>query len=173
MFHKFSKPVSMALSCVLIVLLILLDQFTKQLAIAHLMGQEDIILIKGVFQLHYLENNGAAFSILKGQTSFFLIVTPILLIVMLILLYRMPRDSRFSPLCYIIVFIVAGAIGNYIDRINYHYVVDFLYFSLIDFPVFNVADCYVTCSVFLLIFMILFYYKDEDFDNLKQQILGR
>ena len=61
------------------------------------------------------------------------------------------------------MFVTAGAIGNLIDRIRLNYVVDFLYFELIDFPVFNVADCYITVSMFLLVILVLFYYKDEDF----------
>ena len=58
--------------------------------------------------------------------------------------------------------IAAGAAGNLYDRITLKYVRDFIYFSLIDFPVFNVADIYVTCSVFVLAFLIFFYYKEED-----------
>ena len=63
--------------------------------------------------------------------------------------------------------ITAGGIGNLIDRVRLNYVVDFIYFSLIDFPVFNVADIYVTVSMFLLLILVLFYYKDEDFQFLK------
>ena len=52
--------------------------------------------------------------------------------------------------------------GNLIDRVWHHYVVDFIYFSLINFPVFNIADCYVTVSVIIFIILILFVYKNED-----------
>ena len=62
------------------------------------------------------------------------------------------------------VFIASGAIGNLIDRIVLKYVVDFLYFELIDFPVFNIADCYITISVIILAIMLIFYYKEEDID---------
>ena len=72
------------------------------------------------------------------------------------------RQKKFVYLDYIIVFLIAGAIGNYIDRIMNNYVVDFIYFSLINFPVFNVADCYVTVSVILLLILIMWYYTDED-----------
>ena len=61
------------------------------------------------------------------------------------------------------ILIYAGAIGNFIDRIRQSYVVDFFYFELIDFPVFNVADIYVTLSAIALIIVVLFYYKEEDF----------
>ena len=58
---------------------------------------------------------------------------------------------------------MAGAIGNLIDRISLKYVVDFIYFELIDFPIFNIADCYLTVSSFLLIILAIFYYKENDF----------
>ena len=58
----------------------------------------------------------------------------------------------------------AGGIGNFIDRIRLNYVIDFFYFSLIDFPIFNVADIYVTVAAFAMIFLGMFYYKDEDYD---------
>ena len=62
----------------------------------------------------------------------------------------------------VLIFLIAGAIGNFIDRVLYQYVIDFIYVSLINFPVFNVADIYVTCSVVVLFLLILFVYSDED-----------
>ncbi|MBR1623810.1 MAG: signal peptidase II [Pseudobutyrivibrio sp.] len=170
MFYKFNKIVSVIFSLGLIILLVALDQWTKLLAIKHLMNKGDFIIIPNVLQLHYLENTGAAFSLLEGQQILFAIITPILLIALIILLIKMPQNKKFSALNYIIVFLIAGAIGNYIDRILNNYVVDFIYFSLINFPVFNVADCYVTVSVILLFILILFYYKDEDFEEIKQSL---
>lgn len=168
MFHKFNKIVSIVFSIALIITLVLLDQFTKIAAIKNLMNQEDFVLIPGVLQLHYLENTGAAFSILEGKQIIFAIITPILLIALLYILIKMPQNKKYTALNYIIVFLIAGAIGNYIDRIANNYVVDFIYFSLINFPVFNVADCYVTVSVILLFILILFYYKDDDLEEIKQ-----
>ena len=66
------------------------------------------------------------------------------------------------PLDLILIFLMAGAVGNLIDRASQQYVVDFLYFKLIDFPIFNVADIYVTCSAIALMILGVFYYKDED-----------
>ena len=67
--------------------------------------------------------------------------------------------------------IASGAVGNMIDRISQSYVVDFLYFKLINFPIFNVADCYVTCAAFGLVLLIMFYYNDEDMSvfNMKKK----
>ena len=81
---------------------------------------------------------------------------------------KMPHTKRFLPLRACFVAIAAGAIGNMIDRISLNYVVDFFYFKLIDFPIFNVADIYVTCATFVLVFLIVFYYKEEEIDSIFQ-----
>ncbi len=171
MYYRFNKFISIIYSIILIAVLVILDQVTKALAITHLMNKPDFVLIPGVLQLHYLQNTGAAFSMLEGKQSLFAIATPIFLIVLIYILIRMPRIKRYVVLDYIIVFLIAGAIGNYIDRISNNYVVDFIYFSLINFPVFNVADCYVTVSVAVLLLVILFYYKDEELEEIKQSLL--
>ena len=160
----------MIFATVLIIVLALVDQYTKLLAIKHLKDSADFILIPGVLQLHYLENTGAAFSILEGKQLFFAILTPIMLVALVVLLFKMPEKKKYLCLDYIIIFLIAGAIGNYIDRISNNYVVDFIYFSLINFPVFNVADIYVTCAVFVLLIVILFYYKDEDLEEIKNSL---
>ncbi|SDH43796.1 signal peptidase II [Pseudobutyrivibrio sp. 49] len=171
MFYKVNKITSIIYSFALILISIFLDQYTKYLAINHLMNKDDIILIPGVLQLHYLENTGAAFSLLEGKQVLFAIITPVLLILLAYVLIRMPQNKKYTLLNYIIIFVIAGAIGNYIDRVSNNYVVDFIYFSLINFPVFNVADIYVTCSVIALFLVIIFYYKDEDLEEIKQRLL--
>lgn len=148
-------------------LLIFIDQLTKNLAVAHLKGQESIVLWKGVFELRYLENRGAAFGILQNQRSFFLILTGIVLLVIIyVYLKRIPNERHFLWLNLIAILFFAGAIGNFIDRFVQDYVVDFFYFCLIDFPIFNVADIYVTVAAFLLILLGFFYYKEEDFERI-------
>lgn len=68
------------------------------------------------------------------------------------------------------ILLIAGAVGNLIDRVRLNYVIDFFYFKLIDFPIFNVADCYVVVACIIFAFLILFYYKeDSDFDFLRKQ----
>ena len=171
MFYRVKKVTSIIYSAILVLILIFLDQYTKSLAINHLMNKEDFVLIPGVLQFHYLENTGAAFSLLEGKQLLFAIITPVLLIALAYVLIRLPQTKKYTLLSYIIVFITAGAIGNYIDRISNNYVVDFIYFSLINFPVFNVADIYVTCSVIALFLVILFYYKDEDLEEIKKRLL--
>ena len=149
-----------------LLLLLIFDQWTKLLAISHLKGQADIEILPGVFSLHYLENHGAAFGILQDQQWFFLILGAVFLMAAVILYIRMPFTARMIPLRIITVFIAAGAVGNMIDRMFRHYVVDFLYFSLIDFPVFNVADIYITCCAVLLVLFVVVDYKDEELESI-------
>ena len=139
-----------------------LDQCSKQWAIAHLKGKESLILIEGVFQLTYLENKGAAFGILQGRGVVLVIITAVILAVVIYCYICIPMCKKFRLLRVLMVVIAAGAVGNMIDRIGRGYVVDFFYFILIDFPIFNVADIYVTCSVVVLALEVLFGLKDED-----------
>ncbi len=140
-----------------------LDQYTKHLAIAHI-KDNPIILIKDVFQLQYLENSGAAFGMLKNQQLLFVIIGIITLIFITYIYIHMPKDKHFLPLRICMISIVAGAIGNMIDRIKWGYVVDFFYFELIDFPIFNVADIFASVATVALIVLFLFYYKEADLD---------
>lgn len=149
-----------------VVLLVALDQWTKWLAVLHLKGQEPFAIWDGVFELAYLENRGAAFGMLQGQKVFFLVSTLLVLALLMFYYHRMPLGRRFYPARLIVILLEAGAIGNLIDRVVNSYVVDFFYFKLIDFPVFNVADIYVTVGGALLVIFFLFYYKDEDLEFL-------
>lgn len=142
---------------------IVIDQYTKYLAALRLRN-EPITIIEGVFELQYLENRGASFGILQGQKWLFLIITVVLLVFITRLYIKLPRSKRSVPIRICLILITTGAIGNMIDRICLGYVVDFLYFKLINFPIFNVADIYVTVSTILIVFLILFYYKEEEFD---------
>ena len=145
-----------------VIVLTAFDQFTKLLALRQLRGNEPFVLWKGVFELHYLENRGAAFGILQNQQIFFVCITIIMAVVIVAVFWRTPRDKKFLPMKITLVFLLAGAIGNFIDRMVRGFVVDFFYFSLIDFPIFNVADIYVTVSFAVLAVLILFVYKEED-----------
>lgn len=139
-----------------------LDQWTKLLAVKHLMDQSAYNIWNGIFELLYSENRGAAFGMLQGKQFFFLLVAIAVLSVAVFAVIRMPATKKYLPLHVIAMFLSAGAVGNMIDRFTRGYVVDFLYFRLIDFPIFNVADCYVTISMFFFIILFFFYYKEED-----------
>jgi signal peptidase II len=175
---------TLIISGIAVLLLIALDQFTKLLADIYLKGNEAFSLIDGVFELRYLENESAAFSMdpvsilhkifhfsyfdenpvafLRAKMAFFIVLTVLVLVIITIIYRKIPWNRRFLPLNLVLIGFFAGAVGNLIDRIWHNYVVDFFYFKLINFPVFNVADIYVTCAAVFLILEILFYYKDED-----------
>ncbi len=150
----------------LIVLLVLLDQLTKELAVILLKGKQGFVILKNVFELQYLENTGAAFSMLEGKTIFFLILTIVIVLAAAVIYFKTPLDKHFFWFRATLVLLISGAIGNFIDRTLNGYVVDFFYFKLINFPVFNVADIYVTAAEILLIILVLFYYQSEDFEEI-------
>ncbi len=149
------------LPLVAVLVLLASDQLSKVWAQSAL-ASSDITLIPGVLSLHYLRNTGAAFSILEGKMTFFYILTPIVCLWMIIIFLRLQRKGALLSTRVILVFVLAGAIGNFIDRICFAYVNDFIYFSLINFPVFNVADIYVSISVVILLVLFLFKYSEED-----------
>ncbi len=148
------------------VLLVLIDQYTKILAVTHLKGKPSYVIVEGVFELLYSENRGAAFGMLQGRQSFFFLIALVVLIGAGYAMYRMPgwNNRHYHGLKVCVILITAGAIGNMVDRISQGFVVDFLYFSLINFPIFNVADIYVTTAAAVLFLLICFYYKEEDME---------
>nr|WP_294529972.1 signal peptidase II [uncultured Blautia sp.] len=148
--------------------LTLVDQLTKYLAVVFLKNTSGKVLIPGVLELSYLENRGMAFGMLQGKIPFLLIMCFFFLILALYIYIRMPKTAYYIPLMVLDMVVFAGALGNFVDRFFREYVVDFIYFSLIDFPTFNVADIYVVCGGILTVLFVLFKYKDDrDFDFLK------
>ena len=104
---------------------------------------------------------------LSGKINLFLVFTVIVMLIVTYVIINLPATRKYIPLLITCTLLVSGAVGNFIDRVRFGYVRDFIYFKLINFPVFNVADCYVTVSVALLIILILFVYKEDDFGFLK------
>lgn len=145
---------------------VFLDQLTKYLT-RKFISVKSIVIIKNVLVLEYLENRGAAWGSFQNMRAAFIVLTVLLSALILYAYRKLPEERRMKPIGYLLVFILAGAIGNFIDRVLFGYVTDFIYFQLINFPVFNVADIYVTCSTIILAVLVLFYYKDEDFEWLK------
>ncbi|MCC8126906.1 MAG: signal peptidase II [Clostridiales bacterium] len=163
-----SKLQNLGMWVILSGILIAADRWTKSLAVLHLQGQEPIVLIPGVFELLYSENRGAAFGVMQGRQTVFLVIAAAVLVASFYAMWKLPDFSqkRYHWLKICICMISAGAVGNMIDRIACGYVVDFLYVRLIDFPVFNVADICVTCAAFLLVMLMMFYYTDEELEVL-------
>lgn len=146
--------------------LIWLDQYTKQLAVLYLKGQNDFVIIANVFRFTYVENFGAAFGAMQNSTVFLMCTTGLLMLYLILVYAKLVRQKGYGCLRVICLVIMAGGIGNMIDRIQYGFVVDFLYFELIDFPVFNVADCYITCGVAALLISMFTIYKEDEMDIL-------
>lgn len=168
---KIKKIITLAADVIAILILAAFDQYTKQLAVLHLKDKPAYTIINGILELNYLENKGAAFGLLQNQRIFFIFVAAIILIVIAYILYKAPDRKKYIPAHVLLSLIAAGAIGNMIDRIRLDYVVDFIYIVWINFPIFNVADMYVSFSTAALIFALLFYYKESDlvFISFKQK----
>lgn len=142
-------------------ILIILDQMTKHLATIHLKNSKPISIIEDVIELTYVENRGAAFGILQDKHILFYSLTIVVLIVICTLLYK--TDDVKTNISYFVflILIFSGAIGNFIDRIKNKYVVDFIYFKPIDFPVFNFADIYITIACIFMLFYLFLFDKDK------------
>lgn len=155
------------------ILLITADQLTKYWARTFLAEKGPIDIIPDALVLQYHRNTGAVWGILQGQVSILSVITIILMILLIFIYFKIPEGKKYTPLKLIWVFIIAGAIGNFIDRITLKYVVDFVYFSLIDFPIFNIADSYLTISSILMLILVIFYYKGKDLDFLEDMLKRR
>ena len=138
------KNILLTADVILMIFLIVIDQITKYFAVLNLKGVSSWVLWDGVFELHYLENRGAAFGILQDQKMIFILIAVVVLAVIFYVLFKAPYQKMYSKLHISLILIAAGAIGNLIDRVRLGYVVDFFYFSLINFPVFNVAETVIS-----------------------------
>lgn len=159
--NKINSKMMLVLDVVLLCILLFIDQITKSLIRKAIIYKPKTI-IKDVFELHYCENKGAAFGMLEGQRVFFIIIAAVVFLVIGYLLVKIPPEKKYIKLNIILVLILAGAFGNTIDRVALGYVRDFFYFKLIDFPIFNVADIYITVATAILLILVLFIYKESD-----------
>ena len=136
---------------------LILDRITKMLCVKYLAGEASIPIIKGVLQLTYVRNTGAAFSIFSGSTralAFFTVAVCILLVVFMI--YQKKKNPSKKLYIISLAMILGGALGNMFDRFAYGYVVDFVDFILINFAVFNVADIFITVGGTIFCCCLLF-----------------
>ena len=176
--RKNKAQVNIIIQIILFFLLIGIDQLTKYLAASNLKGNNSVTIIKGILDFEYLENFGAAFGSLQNMQWLFYIITAIVVIALIYVFiknakmskkYSTISDEKFDNLIfnnriflnYLLVTLGAGAIGNLIDRIFHKFVIDFIYFKIIDFWIFNFADICVTISAILLIIYFLFIYKED------------
>ncbi len=147
-----------------IIILVITDQLSKYFIVNKLELDEAIPVIDGVFEIRYIRNAGAAWGVFQNKQIIFYIITVIALSVCIYSYIKCLKADKYRDIKVLIIMIMAGAIGNFIDRVRLKYVIDFLYFKLINFPIFNVADCYITIGVFVLLFLLIFKYKEEDFN---------
>ncbi|MBE5886612.1 MAG: signal peptidase II [Lachnospiraceae bacterium] len=149
---------------------VLLDQWTKYLTVTKI-GDSRIVLWENVFELVYVKNNGMAWGMLQNQQWLFIVMTPIVLIFMAWFYVKMPYEKKFLPMRILEVMLAGGAIGNLLDRMFrgefcQGHVVDMFYFKAINFPVFNVADSFISVAFVLLVVLVMFKYSEEDFDRM-------
>ena len=144
-----------------VILLLAVDQLSKWVVLHTLTGVESFPLINGVFHLTYCENRGAAFGILQNQVWVFVAITIAVLASVIYYMLRVRPKNKWLNIS--LMLLVGGALGNFIDRIYRGYVVDFFDFCLINFPIFNVADCFVVVgAVMLAVYLIFSEYQKEN-----------
>ncbi len=153
----------MIMACVILaVIAVILDRITKYAAVSNLKDNGACVLIDGVLELYYIVNTGSSWGMLAGQKILILFISAVIIALCVFMIARSPDDVKYIPFNISLAMIIAGGIGNGIDRIRFSYVIDFIYFKVINFPVFNVADIFVTCGAFIFIFLIVFKYKEKD-----------
>ena len=145
-------------------LIVVADQITKLLVLDKIPLHSQIKAIPGLFHLTYVQNTGAAFSSFQGMRWLFVGIFLVLTAALLFEYFKKPMAfATFERVCLAAVY--GGALGNVIDRVRLGYVVDMICVDFMDFPVFNVADCFITCgSVLLLVHLFFFnkaFWKDE------------
>lgn len=128
--------------------LIGIDQLTKWLVLEYVKPVRTIPLWEDIFHLTYCENRGAAFGMLQNWFGFFYMMT--IIVVLAVTIYMVTRRPESGFVTFSFTLLVGGALGNFMDRLFRGFVVDFLDFRLIHFPIFNMADCFVVCGAILL-----------------------
>lgn len=140
----------------ILIIALILDQGSKWLAQTRLSLVDTVPLIKGVFHLTYTRNTGAAFSILRNQQMLLIIITSAVMLMLTLWLIRLVPQPGNAGLKFSLMFILAGGIGNLIDRVRLNYVIDLFDFRWINYPIFNVADCLIVVGTILLGWLVLF-----------------
>ena len=138
---------------------VLADQATKLAAVKYLAPVVDVPIWEGVLHLHFHLNDGAAFGSFSGQPYIFNTVSVLIIIGMSLYLFLGHTGSRTASVAA--AMIISGGVGNMIDRASFGEVTDFIYFKLIDFAIFNVADCFVCVGAGILILALVLELRDE------------
>ena len=144
----------MVINIISIILLVIIDQVTKYLAVINLAPDKSITFIEGFIDFTYVENTGAAFSILEGQRWFFIVMTVIVIIG--ILIYMFKKKPVFWLERVSLILIVGGALGNFIDRCRLGYVVDMIELTFVNYAISNVADHFLVIGTIMFAIYVLF-----------------
>ncbi len=160
--RKFSFSKTDIIMLIMFVLLVFIDRITKILSINYLKESKKV-LIDGVLELTYLENTGSAFGFMNGKGWIIGIISIVVICYIIYLYFRLSPDQKL--LKFLLMTLCAGAISNFVDRILHGYVVDFISFVLINFPVFNFADIIICLSVFF-IFIFMLRSKEDQLNKL-------
>ncbi len=152
-----------------------LDQWTKYLTIKYLSDGHEVKILGDALVLTYVQNRGMAWGLFQNAQVIFAILTPIAIAAIIFLYVRTPWEPEYRPIRIAEVMLIGGAIGNLLDRIFrydpvdgklFHgFVVDMIYAKAIKFPVFNVADAFVTIAFFLMLVLLIFVYNEDEFNK--------
>ena len=143
------------------------DQFTKYLTVTNIALYEDVPFLPGLLQLTYVQNTGAAFSSFEGQQWLFALIFIVFTGLLFWEYFKKPMGfTTFERWCITAVY--GGGLGNMIDRIRLGYVVDMIETTFVEFPVFNVADCFITCGCIALMAHLILCNKDFWKDDKKK-----
>lgn len=143
----------------LILAIVIADQVTKWLVVENIPLYGHVDFLPGVLSFTYAQNTGAAWSMLAGQQWLFVVVFAVLTVLILLEYFKFHMPFTAAERWFIAA-IYGGGLGNMIDRVHLGYVVDMIKTDFINFPVFNVADCFITCGCILLIAHLIFFNKD-------------
>ena len=144
----------MLLYLILSILFVTLDQVVKMWIVNSFNLHEGMELINGLLSILYVRNTGAAWGMFEGKMLFFYLITVVAVGTLLYLMFKEKGKSKLLLTAYSLI--LAGAVGNFIDRIRLGYVVDMFKFEFIDFPIFNVADICLTIGVIFLFYYVIF-----------------
>ncbi len=168
--NSFRKGLLLTMDFFIIAILVTCDFVSKRFVLRELKGKGSFIIIENVLQLTYKENKGGFFGVLSSQSLFIMFISAILVFFVFIVLIRIPTDKKFTIANWMLSFILAGAIGNFIDRAVYGNAIDFIYFISVNFPVFNLADLYLAIGSIVILILLIFFYRENDlvFLNIKK-----
>ncbi len=149
------------ISLLVAVIMIVIDQCTKLWAVAKLKPIGSTPVIDGFLNLTFVENHGVAFGMLHGKKWLILCMVAVIVAILVYYFVKLPKTKEYHYVRGAMTLILAGAVGNVMDRMMRGYVVDFLEFAFVDFPVFNMADIYIVVGVILLAILMLFVIQEE------------